>query len=226
MREIMEQVVSLVGDENWDDLHCWSSSVDTGDSVLYLPGQGPSGGKIKIVCESKTLMNVQYDSALKPEYIKDWAGSLIHRNSAYTEASGEEFTLADIGRFGNSPQTASQARENPFWLALAGGDTALLSDYVNVVDSLHGRVGVMRFSVIASSPHAALVERLICFTGLNAKSNVSAKNLGSLNGAARFVGIPVDVESYFASASKQEGVAESAKLVERSGVNQDIKKVA
>ena len=234
MREIMEQVVHWVDCQRWDFLSHWQGSVDTGDSVLYKPGLGRSAPMIKVVSQSPSLSRVDYGAALKPDYVQQWAGSLVLRHSVYEEAGGEEFSLDDVERYANTPLTRSDAEANPLWLALAGGDSNLLRAYAKVLDALFGDSGMMRFSVFTGGPHATLVERLVCFTGLNAKSNVSARNLGSLSGAGRFVGLPIDLEAFLAQQSG-EGVdtdegADAATAASQAGgkarVNQDLKKVA
>lgn len=102
----------------------WDHYFDTGDTVIYHPD-----GRFKVVLNAEPVWK-----ELSPES-KLKNGSLILPEGTYGKLDGESFTRAEIRRYGIAEKlfTMEEAKKNPIWKALAGGDQALLDAYIDSV---------------------------------------------------------------------------------------------
>ncbi len=101
----------------------WANYFDTGDAVIYHPD-----GRFKVVLNAEPMKELNPKSKLN-------SGALVLPEGLYDKLDGESFTREEIGRYGIVEKllTQEEAKKNPIWKALAGGDQALLDSYVDAV---------------------------------------------------------------------------------------------
>lgn len=159
----------------------WTNYFDTGDAVIYHPD-----GRFKVVLNAAEPMK-----ELNPQS-KLINGALVLPEGLYDKLDGEIFTREEIGRYGIAEKllTKEEAKSNPIWKALAGGDQALLDSYVDAVftkaKKQYGYDKNMRIWV--SQPQEVTTGRLWCVGGLyDSDSNAIGDDLGCSSG--RLVGV-------------------------------------
>lgn len=101
----------------------WTNYFDTGDAVIYHPD-----GRFKVVLNAEPMKELNPKSKLSN-------GALVLSEGMYDKLDGENFTREEVGKYGLVERllTKEEAKKNPIWKALAGGDQALLDAYADAV---------------------------------------------------------------------------------------------
>ena len=139
----------------------WGNYFDTGDAVIYHPD-----GRFKIVTNAEPIWKeLSPKSKLKN-------GALILPEGTYDKLDGESFTREEIKRYGIAEKllTMEEAKRNPIWKALAGGDQSLLDSYVDATfkkakEDFDYTDGMMK--IWLSQPQEVTAGRLWCVNRLN-----------------------------------------------------------
>ena len=104
----------------------WGNYFGTGDAMIYHPD-----GRFKVVTGNNAepvWKELNPKSPLKH-------GALILPEGTYDKLDGESFTREEIRRYGIAEKLLNmeEAKRNPIWKALAGGNQALLDSYVDTL---------------------------------------------------------------------------------------------
>lgn len=117
--QIMQRRLNLRNDETGVKSFYLSNHFNTSDAVLYHPD-----GRVKIVLDSKTLMEITPESELKD-------GALVLTEEFYDALQGEEFKKGKLGKI-NEWLTDKEVKSHLVWKILAR-DQMLLDDYVDYI---------------------------------------------------------------------------------------------
>lgn len=124
MQKRLEIAALLDTDGTHLDSDWFSSYFHTGDGVAS------AGDKLKIVLQSRHLFNITPKTSLDKE------GALVITSKAYTALEGVELNRRQLEKAGiNYLLSKKQAKQHPFWRALAG-DQHLLNEYADLIFSL------------------------------------------------------------------------------------------
>jgi len=137
----------------------WTNYFDTGDAVIYHPD-----GRFKVVLDAEPMRGINPESELS-------SGALVLPEGMYDKLNGEEFTRKEIRRYGIAEKllTKEEAKFNPIWKALAGGNQALLDAYVDAAftKAKEGYGYDKLMSIWLSQTQEVTTGRLWCVSGLD-----------------------------------------------------------
>ncbi|MBI3033842.1 hypothetical protein HYY72_01675 [Candidatus Woesearchaeota archaeon] len=181
MKRRLEVLASGVPDEV--KLAWWDNYVDTGDGAVRH-----SDGRLKIVPDAEYLRQFTPEKVLVN-------GAVPLSNDFYRGLEGEEFSPQQVERYFNKPLGSSDAKINPGWLALAGGDKSLLAGFVDSTfaqaKERFGYDGNLMGIYHSTVPSEGAAGRLWFVAGLGGSISsggaVGVNHLGSDGG--RFVGV-------------------------------------
>lgn len=157
----------------------WNNYFSTGDAVIYHPD-----GRFKVVTGNNAK---PFWKELNPKS-KLSMRALVLPDGMYDKFNGESFTREEIKRYGIAEKmlTMEEAKRNPIWKALAGGDQTLLDSYVDAVfkkaEKNPGYDKIM--GVWLSQPQEVILGRVLVLS--NDYDGLYGDNLDSLG---RFVGV-------------------------------------
>lgn len=158
----------------------WANYFDTGDAVFYHPN-----GNLKVVLNAKPMKKLNPKSELSD-------GALVLPKGLYDKLNGDNFTREEIEKYGLAEKllTKEEAKKNPIWKALAGGDQALLDTYVDAVFTKvkedYGYDKLMK--IWLSQPQEATTGRLWCVGRFNDYGS-DANGVNDLVSSGRLVGV-------------------------------------
>lgn len=113
--EVLESAFSEKVRDSW-----WNNCFDTGDASAY-----DTQGNVKIVLDAQPLRTLNPKSRLKN-------GALVLPEDIYNQLDGQEFTKEQVAKYSVKFLQEGQSVDNPMWVALARGDTAMLKAYEKV----------------------------------------------------------------------------------------------
>ncbi|MDP2907584.1 MAG: hypothetical protein Q8O03_06590, partial [Nanoarchaeota archaeon] len=158
----------------------WINYFDTGDAVIYHPD-----GRFKVVLNAEPMKELNPKSKLN-------SGALALPEGMYDKLNGESFTREEIGRYGIAEKllTKEEAKKNPIWKALAGGDQALLDSYDDVAfKKAKEQYGYDKnMKIWLSQPQEVALGRLWCVFRLGSDSFAGGNNYLDAN-FGRLVGV-------------------------------------
>jgi len=158
------------------DLSCrwWTNWFNSGDSIRFHPD-----GRIKIVYDSQTLININPKSSL------DKQGALILPYGTFDKFEGVEFSEKEVEKFNDKSFMFDEIYKNQFWLSLVKEDKSLLKEYIWQMCSRIEKLKLMKIHI--AKPNLEFeVERPLCIFGTKGNGNI---NMDRLDRNIRMIGI-------------------------------------